>query len=141
MPNQSLDEVNYFQDEFSQAEDQSIDEIRKDEVRKSILKRDEERLQSYVNQQKMSALEDEVNALDKQLLALSNLENDDIPEPMLSSSLEKYDSEDSSNGFTTPKTLAQILQTEKPVIQVKKGKHGCQLIDVSEEKMRNFVMD
>ena len=42
----------YSQEEFEEYEEKAIAQMRRDEVRKSVFKKDEERLQTYLNQQK-----------------------------------------------------------------------------------------
>ena len=62
----------YSQEEFEEYEEKAIAQMRRDEVRKSVFKKDEERLQTYLNQQK-SKLQHAVN-LTKSIFVVTVLE-------------------------------------------------------------------
>ena len=66
----------YSQDEFEEFEEKVIQQMRREEVRKSVFKKDEERLQTYLNQQKMNVLEQQVKMKDKQIEKLTKLVKD-----------------------------------------------------------------
>ena len=116
-----------------------------------MLKKDEERLQNYLNQQKMTDLEEKVKMLDQKLFELSNLEMDDNPAAVISSPEVEDDSEeDSSYGniedyLHSKKTAPDALKQTQDLKGFKPSNGGnpfdCQFLDVSEGKMRNFVMD
>ena len=183
--------------------------MRREEVRKSVFKKDEERLQSYLKQQKMQVLEQQVKMKDKQIEKLTKLVKDkngiavnvDVNSAILALSPEADDEkdeeafydrgtkigraewlmaqvdldpieshgsmemsttkfksmggkrfinsdrgpiDDSQTSNVTKAPTATEIKNEK--LKEKKSSKGgksyeSQFIDVSEDKMRNFVMD
>ena len=97
----------YSQDEFEVFEEKVIQQIRREEVRKSVFKKDEERLQSYLKQQKMHVLEQQVKMKDKQIEKLTKLVKDkngiavnmDINSAVLAMSPEDADDEKDEEAF------------------------------------------
>ena len=181
--------------------------MRREEVRKSVFKKDEERLQSYLKQQKMHVLEQQVKMKDKQIEKLTKLVKDkngiavnmDINPAVLAMSPEADDEKDEEafydrgtkinkaewlmaqvdldpieshgsmemsttkfksiggkrfiNSDRGPIEDSQTSNVTKAPTEIKNEKtkekksskggksYESQFIDVSEDKMRNFVMD
>ena len=67
----------YSQKEFEEDEDdpeeQSIKEVRREELRKSVYEKDEKRINDYLNQRKVSELEEQLRSKDKQIAQLTKL--------------------------------------------------------------------
>ena len=54
-----------FNDDEEDPEEQSIKEVRREELRKSIIEKDEKRINEYLNQRKVTELEEQLRSKDK----------------------------------------------------------------------------